>query len=145
MCTKTCRCVLSRTVRIHFTPSHRLSKRHFNINLKLRQDLPFELNCWRFWIKFTPIYNSSVYCMSVSLPFPWCNHPLTLGKEYKLVSSSVCKFLHPFISSFVGPHAFLRRSQTSSVCILSSQVSHSSKTKNNYILYFVIMLILDRT
>jgi hypothetical protein len=76
---------------------------------------------------------------------------IIFGEEYKLRSSSLCKFLHsPVTSSFLGPNILLRTlfSNTLSLCSylnVKDQVSHPYKTTGRImVLYILTFTFLDK-
>ena len=73
------------------------------------------------------------------------------GKEYSLLSSSLCNFLHsPVASSLLGPNTFLNTLFSNTLSLRSSlnvsdQVSHPYRTTGNIIvLYTNVLLVRDR-
>jgi hypothetical protein len=66
------------------------------------------------------------------------------GEEYKLLSSSLCSFLHsPVTSSLLGPYILLRTlfSNTLSLCYSLSvrdQVSHPYKTTDRIMVLYIL-------
>jgi hypothetical protein len=64
-----------------------------------------------------------------------------LGKEYRLLSSSLCNFLHsPVTSSLLGPNTFLSTLFSNTLnlrlCLsVSDQVSHQYKTTGNITIF----------
>jgi len=73
----------------------------------------------------------------------------TLVEEYRLLSSSLCSFLHfPVISSFLGPKIPLSTefSNTLSLCSshsVSDQVSHPYKTTGKIIILYILIFIFS--
>jgi len=73
-----------------------------------------------------------------------------LGEKYRLLSSSLCSFLHSLVTlSFLGPNSFLSTLFSDTLSPRSSlnvfdQVSHSYKTTGNIlILYILLFTFLD--
>ena len=74
-----------------------------------------------------------------------------LGEQYKSISSSLCSFLHSFVTScLLSPNILLNTLFSHTLCLSSSlnvndQVSHSYKTRGKIvILYTVIVIFSDR-
>jgi len=131
--------ILSHIDPVHAPTSHFL-KTHLNINLPSKP----RSSKWFFPSGFptTTLYTPLLSPTRAECPAHLILHFIIrtiLGKEYRLLSSSLCSFLHsPVTSSLLGPYILLSTLFSNTLSLRSSlnvsdQVSHPCKTnRKNY-------------